>query len=119
MGQDETLHQAVALRLKIEPLKIGSCYYQVKSDLEKTPLQVTQDFSYTRNFLIGKGGCSGWGGEVGLRVFHGSLSFLGNIPESIRFQPQSQREARLRIDQPRLEAVDSLSTLGIDILWTF
>ncbi len=117
LGWSDSLHQTIALRLKIVPNSPGTCNYEVKSDLESTPSRTKAGFQYQRNFLSTKSNCRigsiDWGG----RIFAGSLSGSGDVPNNVRFLPQNVDEARVRIDSPTIAPRDNIASLGIDLLW--
>lgn len=117
LGQPDSIHQTVALRLKVVPYNPSICHYEIKSDLESTPGETPGGFSYQRDFFQARTNCRLWNIDWGLRGFVGSLRSTGPLPGGIKFKAQNVDEARVRIDRPTIAASNKIHSYGLDILW--
>ena len=114
-------HQTLALKGLIEPLnQYGPCNYSGKLEEEHTIHAVVDDYRYTRRFIEADGSCKvakylelGWRSFAGELVRQGRTGFDGG---NFRFHPQDINEARLRFDDPSLDRVDRIATIGADVL---
>ena len=116
LGQKSSVHQTITARLKMDPLNPTVCNYRLNVDAESTPGQTSGGFRYRRDLAIARGNCRIFGLDLGLRLFTGRLEGNGPVPRNVRFKPQNVDEARVRIDAPELASVESLHTVGVDLL---
>ena len=117
LGQEDTIHQTLTARLKVVPLNPEPCFYELKADLETTPGKSKSGFQYQRNTGLARFNCKVFDMDLGMRGFVGQLSGEGEIPSSVAFKPQDVSEARVRMDQPKLESVKKIANIGLDALW--
>lgn len=83
-------------------------------------LGISKNFSYKRNTFLFEYGYFSNGLSFGTRAFIGALdrNLLKDkvdVPDSVKFRPQSIQEARIRISSPSLDPVQYISSLNLDL----
>ena len=118
LNEPDTRHQTLAFKAQSSPLnQHGTCTHAARFEIERTVHAQNPKLSYARQFALAEGSCQVFEElEAGARVFLGTVHSFGDVTRNLFFNPQEVTEARLRFDSPDLNKVESISTLGLDLL---
>lgn len=118
INMPETRHQTLAFKAQSSPLnQHGTCTHSAKAELERSFHSQNVNFGYSRQFATAEGSCQVFSGlEAGGRIFAGAVHAFGDSTRNLYFNPQEVTEARLRFDSPNLNKVESITTIGLDLL---
>ena len=114
LDRPESNHGTVALVSRWNSVEASSCGFQLSGVAEQS-LKVTDRFTYNRNYAVASMGCQQKNFGLSLRGFFGQVTEEGSPPSYVRFSPQALDEARMRIDNPTLNSVQRIWTVGLDV----
>ncbi len=118
LGQPKETHYSIGLGSSLSSYKSSlPLTYDLNFEAEKVPKGFARDFEYFRKYSIQDFCFSVYKGvDLNIRGFWGHVIFDGNIPNTVLFNPEDVKEARLRIDIPDLPRSTSIATLNSDLL---